>query len=225
MTGATEGRCDVEIVIVGGGDLGCEVLQYCRDALAAGLLRGRIKGFIDDDVDGARAHNPGIPVLGTIDAYAPAAGDVCIIAIGAAPARGEIGTRLRARGAAFTSVIHPAAWVASSARIDSGCILAPFAAVAPFAEIGSNVLLNTYASVGHHARVGAGCVFSPYAVINGRVVLESDVFMGSHAVVTPGVTVGRLSKIAAGAVLTRDCAAGSLLAAPPAKGGVMFRVD
>lgn len=214
----------MEIVIVGAGDLGCEVLQYCRDALAAGLLAGRIKGFVDDDVDAARARDPGPPVLGTIADYVPT-GDLCIIAVGSTPTRGELGARLRARGAVFTNVIHPTAWVAPSARLEPGCILAPFAAVAPFAELGFDVLLNTYASVGHHARVGAGCVLSPHAVVNGRVVVETDVFMGSHATVTPGLTVGRRSKIAAGTTLTRDCAPGSLLVGPPAKGRVMFKVD
>lgn len=215
----------MEIVIAGGGDLGCETLQYCRDAFAAGSLRGRIKGFIDDDVDGARARNPDMAVLGSIDDYVPAAADVFIVAVGSTPARGEVGARLCARGAALVSVIHPTAWIAPSARIDAGCILAPFTAVAPFARLGSNGVLNPYASIGHHARVGAGCVLCPYAVVSGRTVLGDDVFMGSHAAVTPGVTVGRRSKIAAGATLAQDCVAGSLTVAPPSKGRVMFRVD
>lgn len=215
----------MEIVIVGGGDLGCEVLQYCRDALAAGLLQGRIAGFVDDDVEGAAARNPDMPVLGTIDDCPIGADHACIVAVGTTPPRGAIASRLRARGATFTSVIHPTAWVAPSARIESGCILGPFAGVAPFAELGPDVLLNTYASVGHHARIGAASVLSPYAVVNGRAVLGNDVFMGTHAVVTPGLSVGRRSKIAAGTALSRDCPPGSLVAASPAKGRVMFEVD
>jgi sugar O-acyltransferase (sialic acid O-acetyltransferase NeuD family) len=215
----------MEIVIAGGGDLGLELVQYCRDAFAAGSLRGRIKGFIDDDVDGARARNPDLPVLGSMDDYAFEGDDVCIIAVGTAPGRSDVRGRLRARGVTFISVIHPTAWVSPSTRIESGCILGPFTAVSPYAELGADVLLNPYASIGHHARVGAGCMLCPYAVINGRVVLGDDVFMGSHAVVTPGVVVGRRSRIAAGTALTRDCAAGTLCAAPLPKGRVMFELD
>lgn len=215
----------MEIVIVGGGDLGCELIQYCRDAFAAGSLRGRIKGFIDDHVDAARARATDAPVLGAIDDYAFDDDDVCIIAVGTAPGRGHVRARLRPRGVRFVSVIHPTAWVSPTARIDSGCILGPFTAISPYAALGQDVLLNPYASIGHHARVGAGCMLCPYAVINGRVTLGDDVFMGSHAVVTPGVKVGRRSRIAAGTALTRDCAAGTLCAAPLPKGRVMFEVD
>ena len=38
--------------------------------------------------------------------------------------------RLGRRGARFVSVIHPTAYVAASAQIGDGCIVAPFAAAA-----------------------------------------------------------------------------------------------
>ena len=87
----------VVLVIAGAGDLGLELIQYCRDALAAGSLRGRIKGFIDDDVDGARAREPELPVLGSIDDHAFEGDDVCIIAVGTAPGRSDVRRRLRGR--------------------------------------------------------------------------------------------------------------------------------
>lgn len=48
------------------------------------------------------------------------------------------------------------------------------------------------------------------------VCIEDDVWIGANAVVLPGVTIGRHSVVAAGAVVTRDVPAGSLVAGIPA---------
>ena len=49
------------------------------------------------------------------------------------------------------------------------------------------------------------------------VVIENDVWIGAHALVLRGVTIGARSVVAAGAVVTRDVAADTLVAGNPAK--------
>jgi acetyltransferase-like isoleucine patch superfamily enzyme len=53
-------------------------------------------------------------------------------------------------------------------------------------------------------------------VSTSPVVIEDDVWVGANAVILPGVTIGRHSVIAAGAVVTRDVPPGSLAAGVPA---------
>ncbi len=48
------------------------------------------------------------------------------------------------------------------------------------------------------------------------VTIEDDVWIGANAVVLPGVTIGRHSVVAAGAVVTQDVPEGSLVAGVPA---------
>lgn len=48
------------------------------------------------------------------------------------------------------------------------------------------------------------------------VVIEDDVWIGANAVILPGVTIGRHSVVAAGAVVTRNVPAGSVVAGVPA---------
>jgi acetyltransferase-like isoleucine patch superfamily enzyme len=48
------------------------------------------------------------------------------------------------------------------------------------------------------------------------VVIEDDVWIGANAVILPGVTIGSHSVVAAGAVVTRDVPACSLVAGVPA---------
>ena len=48
------------------------------------------------------------------------------------------------------------------------------------------------------------------------IVIEDDVWIGANSVVLPGVRIGRHSVVAAGAVVTCDVPAGSLVAGVPA---------
>lgn len=49
------------------------------------------------------------------------------------------------------------------------------------------------------------------------VVIEDNVWIGVRALILPGVRVGRAAVVAAGAVVTRDVAPGSVVAGAPAK--------
>ncbi|WP_163933109.1 sugar O-acetyltransferase [Paraferrimonas sp. SM1919] len=55
------------------------------------------------------------------------------------------------------------------------------------------------------------------------ITIEDDVWIGGSAVITPGVTVGKGSVVAAGAVVTKDVPAGVVVAGVPAK--VIKKVD
>lgn len=208
------GRADV--VIVGAGGFGREVLQYVRDAFANDP-EVRVKGFLDDRPPDLSAFGLDVPVLGDTHAYQPAPTDRLVIAVGHPPLRTALAERLAARGARFLTVVHPLAFVAASARIGAGCILAPFATVGAHASIGDHSVLTFYASVGHDARVGRSCALSPHSVTNGGSLLGDEVFLGAHAVVNPLQRVGDGAKVAAGAVVYRPVPAGHLAAGNPAK--------
>jgi acetyltransferase-like isoleucine patch superfamily enzyme len=50
-----------------------------------------------------------------------------------------------------------------------------------------------------------------------RVVIGDDVWVGGNATILPGVTIGDGAVVAAGAVVTRDVPAHSVVAGVPAK--------
>ncbi|WP_052042645.1 MULTISPECIES: acyltransferase [Prochlorococcus] len=52
---------------------------------------------------------------------------------------------------------------------------------------------------------------------SGKIVIENDVWIGSNCVITKGVRIGKGAVIAAGAVVTKDVSAFSLVAGVPAK--------
>jgi sugar O-acyltransferase (sialic acid O-acetyltransferase NeuD family) len=206
------------LAIFGVGGFGREVYAYAVDA---GMP---VAGFVVDPGYPLPERDLGAPVLGGLAAIEDVSRFGWVVALGEAGDRETVHRRLLERGATLTSVIHPTAYVASSAVVGDGCVVAPFALVGAHSTVGANVALNTYASVGHDAVVGDHCVFSPYSAVNGNVTVGAAVFLGSGAIVTPRRQVGRASKISAGAIVTRDMEAGSLVAGNPAKGRVMFPV-
>jgi acetyltransferase-like isoleucine patch superfamily enzyme len=54
-------------------------------------------------------------------------------------------------------------------------------------------------------------------LIEKSVMIKDHVWIGSHAVILPGVTLGRSSVIAAGAVVTHDVPPYAVVAGVPAK--------
>ncbi|HSX10042.1 MAG TPA: acyltransferase [Candidatus Saccharimonadales bacterium] len=52
---------------------------------------------------------------------------------------------------------------------------------------------------------------------NKKIIVEDDVWIGTHVIILPGVTIGRGSIVAAGAVVTKDVEPYSIVGGVPAK--------
>ena len=55
-----------------------------------------------------------------------------------------------------------------------------------------------------------------YPAKTAPVTIEDNVWIGANATILPGVTIGTMSVVAAGAVVTKDVPAGVLVAGNPA---------
>lgn len=204
------------VIIVGAGGFGREVLQYVREAFT-NAPQVTVKGFLDDDPASLNGFELPYSVLGDTTSYKPQTDDRFVIAVGDPQTRAALAQRLAARGAAFLSLVHPKAYVSGTASLGVGCIVAPFATIGAHATLGDHSVLTFYASVGHDAVVGCCCALSPHAVTNGGSRIGDRVFIGSHAVINPLQSVADDAKIAAGAVVYRPVPAHSLAAGNPAK--------
>jgi acetyltransferase EpsM len=139
-----------------------------------------------------------------------------VVAIGSPDERSAIAEKLTGKGAKFATLIHPKSYVAASAKIGTGSIIAPFVFIGPEAHVGKHCILNTHVCVGHEVRMDDGCVLSPFAALHGTAKLGTNVFVGGNAIVTAGQNIGNGARITAGSVVYSPVPAGALAIGNPA---------
>ena len=130
----------------------------------------------------------------TDDASVAASDEAMIIGLGGVTTA-QLRNRLKLfesyldRGHRAPVVVHPQAYVSSTAHLEPGVIVLAGAIVQPGAILARGVIVNTRAVVEHDCTVGAGSHIAPGAVILGACNIGSCVLVGAGAVVLPGVTV------------------------------------
>lgn len=117
----------------------------------------------------------------------------------------------------FINLIHPRAYVASSAQIGLGNLIEPMSVVSSMASIGFGVTLKRSCSLGHHSSLGDFVNLNPGAVLSGYVEVGEGTEIGSGAVVSNNVKIGKHCLIGAGSVVTKDVPDGVIAYGNPCK--------
>lgn len=200
------------ILVIGAGGHAKVVIEALRAA-----------GFDPVGLLDARPDAPallGVPVLGGDDALPRlrAQGiEAAVVALGANQARERAGEGLRALGFRLPAVVHPAAFVSPSARIEEGAVVMARAVVGTLAEIGPLAILNTGCVVEHDNRIGASAHIAPCAVLAGTVRIGARALVGVGAVVRPGVSIGADAVVGAGSAVVGDVPDGAVVGGVPAR--------
>lgn len=196
-----------QIVVVGAGGLGREVLDVIEAMHAAGE-EVAVAGVADDrpsEVNLELLNRRGYTYLGTVGEVASGERyDGFVIGIGSPSAKRAICDQFEAAGWTAATVIHPDASVGSDTSIEVGVIICAGARVTTRVLLERHSLLNLNVTVGHDTRVGAFAVINPGAHISGDVALGDGVLIGTGAVVLQGLTVGDGVTVGANACVTKD---------------------
>jgi sugar O-acyltransferase (sialic acid O-acetyltransferase NeuD family) len=204
------------LLIVGGGDLGREVLDWALAVLPE-ERDWEVGGFIDSRTNILDGFHVPYANLGDPQTFPFTEDDRVVCAIGEPKAKLHYCRLLKSRGAKFGSVIHPSVTIGSGSRFGEGCVLCPGAVVTNHVTLGNFVTLNVLSAVGHDAVLGDGCTLSPHADVNGWAVLGEGVFLGAHAAVLPKAHVGEYTVVGAGSVVLKKTEPHSTVIGVPAK--------
>ena len=193
-----------QLVIIGAGGFGREVLEWARDSRAY-RHEWEIAGFLDDRPD-CLDRFPGmdLPILGSTQEYEPRKDQVFICAIGIPHLRLEMRKRFESRGAVFTRMIHKSCVIGSRVELGDGVILCPGLVLTCDISIGKNTALNVNTAMGHDASIGNDCQISSFCDITGYVKIGNEVLMGSRASIIPSKRVGNRSVVGAGSVVVTN---------------------
>jgi len=216
-------------VLAGCGSFGVEVATYLVDIHRAD---GANDGgpIVSDIVDSGtprqaeieRVVGASVSVHSALETVENMEQKLAIVCVGNAKVRRKLFDEITATPLRLGQVVHPSAYIASTATLGEGVIVCPLAFVGPFATIEDNVAVNVQAAIGHDSILQHSCVISPNAAVNGFARCGIASFVGAGAVLYPGVALGDHSKLSAGSVLARSAGDSYLMHGNPATGRQML---
>ncbi|WP_010631075.1 2,3,4,5-tetrahydropyridine-2,6-dicarboxylate N-acetyltransferase [Sporolactobacillus vineae] len=121
--------------------------------------------------------------------------------------------------------IEPGALIREKVEIGANAVIMMGAVINIGAVIGEGTMIDMNAVLGGRATVGKNCHIGAGAVLAGvveppsakPVVIEDNVLVGANAVVLEGVRVGKGAVVAAGAIVTQDVPANTVVVGAPAR--------
>jgi sugar O-acyltransferase (sialic acid O-acetyltransferase NeuD family) len=206
-----------DLVILGAGGYGREVLQCVRDVVRDGA-DWNLVGFLDDDplVAGGALH--GHEVLGGVEWLKRPKPPAVAVAIGAPLGRQRAVEALRAIGHDdHATLVHPTAWLGDDVAIGRGSVVLAGVRASIDVHVGDYVCLNKNCVLGHDVHVGDFATVSPGASVSGFVEIGRGAEIGANSVIVQGNVAGDFAVLGAGAVLCNDLPAGVTAVGVPAR--------
>jgi len=211
----------IPLIVFGTGGNSVEIVETVR-AINAASRSGPLYtcvGFLDDDQSRRGQSSHGLPILGPIALAQELAGQF-VNGIGG-PGNFWLRPAITAKAGVpierFETLVHPAASVASTARLGRGVVVFPQAAVGSFAEVGDHVLVLPNAVVSHDVTVGAHTCITAGVCISSRVAIGDSCYLGTRSCIIGSVSIGDRALVGMGSVVLRDVPGEAVVAGSPAK--------
>ena len=187
-----------DLIIVGAGGFGRELLQWCKEINAV-EPRWNIKGFIDDN-------------QAALDGYECDCG-----VLGFPAVKRRVIESLVSRGANIVSLIHPEVRIGGFCNIGKGCIIYPDTRITVNVTIGDYVTILSGNFIGHDASIGSYSTLFGGCSVNGHVVIGERTLLNNHASTVPGIRIGSDVNVGAGSFVVSNVKDGRHVFGNPAR--------
>jgi sugar O-acyltransferase (sialic acid O-acetyltransferase NeuD family) len=199
------------VIVYGGGGHGKAVIEMLQT-----LDHYHVVGLLDDAINPGKIII-GVPVLGGenvlgkvyeqgIDQAINAVGGIGNIAI-----RVKVFERLIKANFRCPTIVHPKAFIESSASLSDGVQVFPHAYIGSEAQIGFGCIVNTGAIISHECVLGDYANISPGVVLAGEVHISSRVLIGMGVTINLGVRIGAGARIGNGATIKSNVPKNSIV--------------
>ncbi len=115
------------------------------------------------------------------------------------------------------NIIHPTAYVSSTAVLSDGIFCEPGVIISSQSRIGFGVTIKRGVSIGHHNVIGDYVEINPGVTISGHVHIGRGCIIGVSAVIKNGVSIGENTFIGMGSLVNKDIPAGVVAYGSPCR--------
>ena len=122
----------------------------------------------------------------------------------------------KCKGYEFISYISSKATLCGN-TIGENCFILEDNTIQPFTTIGNNVVMWSGNHIGHHGKIDDHVFFTSHVVLSGHCHVEERAWFGVNATIRDGITIGKGSLIAMGALITKSTDQDGVYMGSPAK--------
>ena len=205
------------LLIYGAGGFAREVLELIRD-INNRNKQWDVLGFLSDDPDMWGKVLNGVPVLGG-EGWLDTRNDVTdiVLGVGSPAAKKHITERLRHRGIAWPSLVHPSVIMSSHVALGAGVVVTAGNILTVNIALGDFSMVNLACTIGHDCVIGRYATIAPGVNVSGNVELGEGCDIGTGSSFVQGIAVGEWSIVGAGAVVARTLPANCTAVGVPAR--------
>lgn len=209
----------MHLILIGGGEHARVVIEAARSRPDLWDVRG----FVDPRPNEETSRRLNLPWLGS-DQHGrelAASGAVHFIlglaGLRSRQARMELAAMYDGVGAKWATVVHAAAWVSPTARLEGGAFISAGALVNTGANVERHVVVNTGAVIEHDVVLEGFAQVSPGVTVGGAGRIGRNAYIGLGACVRDHVEVGESATVGMGAIVVAHVPKQAVVMGNPAR--------